>query len=249
MWRAPAAGADRSRGALPGHRCVSSPVGLVRSPSESPHLRTSMIPNDFIQTLLSRVDIVDVIDRNVPLKKAGANYQALLPVPQREDAVVHRQPDQAVLSLLRLRRARHGHRVPDGARRQVVSRSRRGAGARRRPRGAARRAAGERERRERSASTSPRSLLEAAKVLPRAAEGSAARDRLPQAARASPAQIAARFGIGYAPDGWQTLAAAFPDYDDPRSTRRDWSSPAKAASATTASATASCSRSTIAAAG
>ena len=44
----------------------------------------SMIPNDFIQTLLSRVDIVDVIDRYVPLKKAGANYQRLLSVPQRK---------------------------------------------------------------------------------------------------------------------------------------------------------------------
>jgi len=38
-----------------------------------------MIPNDFIQTLLSRVDIVDVVDRYVPLKKAGANYQACCP--------------------------------------------------------------------------------------------------------------------------------------------------------------------------
>ena len=38
-----------------------------------------MIPNDFIQTLLSRVDIVDVVDRSVPLKKAGANYQACCP--------------------------------------------------------------------------------------------------------------------------------------------------------------------------
>src|SRR5256885_12599812 len=35
-----------------------------------------MIPNDFIQTLLGRVDIIDVIDGLVPLKKAGANYQA-----------------------------------------------------------------------------------------------------------------------------------------------------------------------------
>src|SRR5512147_1069608 len=38
-----------------------------------------MIPNDFIQTLLARVDIVDVIDRAVPLKKAGANYAACCP--------------------------------------------------------------------------------------------------------------------------------------------------------------------------
>src|SRR5512144_93491 len=39
----------------------------------------SMIPNDFVQTLLSRIDIVDVVDRYVPLKKAGANYQACCP--------------------------------------------------------------------------------------------------------------------------------------------------------------------------
>ena len=38
-----------------------------------------MIPQDFIQTLLSRVDIVEVIDRHVSLKKSGANYQACCP--------------------------------------------------------------------------------------------------------------------------------------------------------------------------
>ncbi|MEQ1662592.1 MAG: DNA primase [Thiobacillus sp.] len=38
-----------------------------------------MIPRDFIDTLLTRVDIVDVIDRRVPLKKAGQNYQACCP--------------------------------------------------------------------------------------------------------------------------------------------------------------------------
>ena len=40
---------------------------------------TRMIPRDFIDQLLSRVDIVDVIDRRVPLKKAGQNYQACCP--------------------------------------------------------------------------------------------------------------------------------------------------------------------------
>ncbi len=38
-----------------------------------------MIPEQFIQDLLNRVDIVDVIDKSVPLKKAGANYQACCP--------------------------------------------------------------------------------------------------------------------------------------------------------------------------
>jgi len=38
-----------------------------------------MIPESFIQELLNRVDIVEVIDKAVPLKKAGANYSACCP--------------------------------------------------------------------------------------------------------------------------------------------------------------------------
>jgi len=38
-----------------------------------------LIPESFIQELLNRVDIVDVIDKSVPLKKAGANYSACCP--------------------------------------------------------------------------------------------------------------------------------------------------------------------------
>ena len=40
---------------------------------------SAVIPNDFIAQLLSRVDVVEVIDRLVPLKKAGQNYQACCP--------------------------------------------------------------------------------------------------------------------------------------------------------------------------
>ncbi|MDP1557893.1 MAG: DNA primase [Nitrosomonas sp.] len=38
-----------------------------------------MIPPSFIHDLLNRVDIVNVVDRHVPLKKAGANYSACCP--------------------------------------------------------------------------------------------------------------------------------------------------------------------------
>ena len=38
-----------------------------------------MIPDSFIQDLLARVDIVDLVDSYVPLKKAGANYAACCP--------------------------------------------------------------------------------------------------------------------------------------------------------------------------
>ena len=38
-----------------------------------------MIPESFIQELLNRIDVVDVIDKRVTLKKAGANYLACCP--------------------------------------------------------------------------------------------------------------------------------------------------------------------------
>lgn len=38
-----------------------------------------MIPSEFIDELLSKVDIVDIIDEQVPLKKGGANYMACCP--------------------------------------------------------------------------------------------------------------------------------------------------------------------------
>jgi DNA primase len=37
------------------------------------------IPESFIQELLNRIDIVDVVDASVPLKKTGANYSACCP--------------------------------------------------------------------------------------------------------------------------------------------------------------------------
>ncbi|MGB4246682.1 MAG: CHC2 zinc finger domain-containing protein, partial [Pseudohongiellaceae bacterium] len=38
-----------------------------------------LIPQAFIDDLLSRVDIVDVIDKRIKLRKTGKNYSALCP--------------------------------------------------------------------------------------------------------------------------------------------------------------------------
>ena len=65
-------------------------------------------------------------------EKAGQGIQGLLPVPRREDALVHGRARQAVLSLLRLRRARHRARLPDGARSPELRRGGRGPGRARR---------------------------------------------------------------------------------------------------------------------
>ena len=37
------------------------------------------IPKEFIDQLLARVDIIEIIDERVPLKKAGGNYTARCP--------------------------------------------------------------------------------------------------------------------------------------------------------------------------
>ena len=40
------------------------------------------IPESFIEELVARSDIVDVVSSYVPLSKKGANYWGLLPLPQ-----------------------------------------------------------------------------------------------------------------------------------------------------------------------
>ena len=37
------------------------------------------IPQSFVDDLLARTDVVDVIDSRVPLKKAGSEYKACCP--------------------------------------------------------------------------------------------------------------------------------------------------------------------------
>ena len=43
-----------------------------------------LIPQSFIDNLLSRTDIVDVVDQRVPLKKQGNNYTACCPFHQEK---------------------------------------------------------------------------------------------------------------------------------------------------------------------
>ncbi|MGQ0657132.1 MAG: DNA primase [Chromatiales bacterium] len=52
------------------------------------------IPDSFINDLLARVDIVDVIDERVPLKKAGKNYQARCPFHEERTPSFSVSPDK-----------------------------------------------------------------------------------------------------------------------------------------------------------
>ena len=72
-------------------------------------------------------------------ERAGREYKACCPFHDEKTPSFTVEPGQAVLSLLRLRRARHGARLPDGARPPRLRRGRGGARRARRARGAARR--------------------------------------------------------------------------------------------------------------
>lgn len=173
-----------------------------------------MIPNDFIQTLLSRIDIVDVIDRYVPLKKAGANHVACCPFhSEKTPSFTVSQPKQfyhcfgcgahgtAIGFLME-----YGSKsFPD-----AVEELARDAGLEV-PRLELR--AGETERREQAQDLTALMLTAAKFYRSQLKDAPGAIEYLK--GRGLTGAIAAKFGIGYAPDTWQPLAAAFDRYDDP----------------------------------
>ena len=57
-------------------------------------LMAGLIPQTFIDDLLNRTDIVEVIDKRVILKKAGKNYTACCPFHQEKTPSFSVQPDR-----------------------------------------------------------------------------------------------------------------------------------------------------------
>ena len=172
----------------------------------------SMIPNDFIQTLLARIDIVDVIDRSVPLKKAGANYVACCPFHSEKTPSFTVSPSKQFYHCFGC--GAHGTAVgflmEHGGKSfpEAIEELARDAGLAV-PRVESR--PGETERRE-QADDLASLLLQAAKFYrAQLKESPGAIDYLK--GRGLTGEIAARFGIGYAPDAWQPLAATFEQYD------------------------------------
>ena len=171
-----------------------------------------MIPESFIQELLSRVDIVDVVERYVPLRKAGANYSACCPFHSEKT------PSFTVSASKQFY-----HCFGCGAHGSAISFVMQYAGL------------GFIDAVEELASnmgmTVPRDAPErhaesAAKKAPLTELMARAtkfyRDQLKQSPKAIDylkgrglsGEIASRFGMGYAPDDWQGLQQVFPNYDD-----------------------------------
>jgi DNA primase len=171
-----------------------------------------VIPKNFIQDLLNRLDIVDVVERYVPLKKAGANFVACCPFhSEKSPSFTVSQAKQfyhcfgcgahgtAIGFVMEHVGLGYVDAIEELARSvglEVPSE---------RPAAA--------EAYQKVApdlyevmQTATRYYREQLKNSRRAI------DYLKQ--RGLSGEIAAKFGIGYAPDGWQNLALAFPNYQD-----------------------------------
>ena len=173
-----------------------------------------MIPKSFIQDLLNRLDIVDVVERYVPLKKAGANFVACCPFHNEKSPSFTVSQSKQFYHCFGC--GAHGTAIGFVMEHagfgyvEAIEELARNVGLEvphERP------AAGDAQR-EYAQKVAPdlyevmqaatRYYREQLKQSPRAI------DYLKQ--RGLSGEIAAKFGIGYAPDAWQNLAAAFPDY-------------------------------------
>ncbi len=176
------------------------------------------IPQTFIQELLARVDVVEVVGRHVQLKKAGANFMGLCPFHGEKSPSFSVSPSKqfyhcfgcgkngdAIRFLMEHTGAAFREAVEDLAQQVGLQVPDDDTTPEERARA--------QEQRQRQVTLT--------EVLDKA--GAAWRRQL----RASPraidyckrrglsGDIARRFGLGYAPEGWRGLASVFPHYDDP----------------------------------
>jgi len=177
-----------------------------------------VIPPTFIQDMLSRVDIVEVVGRQVDLKKAGINHKGLCPFHGEKSPSFIVSPTRQTYHCF-------GCGVHGDALRFLMEYS--GMGFLDAVRDLAQQVGmavpeddSSPEERERANALKQRQAT-LSDVLAKAA------DHYKQQLKDSPravaylkgrglsGQIAARFGMGYAQDGWRSLASVFPRYDDP----------------------------------
>ena len=173
-----------------------------------------MIPDSFKQDLLNRVDIVDVVSRYVQLRKGGANYLGLCPFHGEKTPSFTVSPAKQFYHCFGC--GEHGNAIGflmayggmgyvDAVKELASS-----AGMQvpeERPRTKEEVARQERE-------TDLYAVMEKAMDFYRAELKKAPRAIDYLKGRGLTGEIAARFRIGYAPDGWQGLKEAFPRYED-----------------------------------
>ena len=171
----------------------------------------ALIPQSFIADLLNRVDIVDVVGQHVKLKKAGANYQGLCPFHSEKSPSFSVSPTKQFYHCFGC--GAHGSAISfmmeySGlAYVDAIEELARSAGL-------------DVPREERTANDVARQqqAMALSEVISSAADWY--RQQLKNSTRAVEylkgrgltGEIAKRYGLGYAPDGWQGLEAVFGPY-------------------------------------
>jgi DNA primase len=171
-----------------------------------------MIPRDFIDQLLARIDIVEIIDRRVSLRKAGQNYQACCPFHQEKTPSFTVSPQKQFYHCFGC--GAHGSAIGFLIEYEGLSFV---------------------DAVHTLAETAGMTVPETRETTPRPRPDPNLTEHLDQAARFYRAQLkrsepaiqylknrglngqtAARYGLGYAPAQRDALRAAFPQYDSPQ---------------------------------
>jgi len=176
------------------------------------------IPQTFIQELLSRADVVEIVGRYVQLKKGGANFMGLCPFHGEKSPSFSVSPSKqfyhcfgcgkngnAIGFLMDHAGMTFVEAVNDLAQQYGLQVPQDDASPRDRARAAE----------QRQKQTTLNDVLERA--------GEAYRKHLKEnnkavaylQKRGLSGEVARDFGLGYAPAGWRSLASVFPNYDDP----------------------------------
>ena len=176
------------------------------------------IPQSFIQELLARTDVVEIVGRYVQLKKGGANYMGLCPFHSEKSPSFTVSPSKQFYHCFGC--GKNGNAIGflmDHAGMNFVE--------------AVKDLAGQYAMQVPEEDVSPQDRARAAQqrekqatltdVLEKA--GEAYRKHLKNSPRAVDylkgrglsGEIARQFGLGYAPESWRSLASVFPNYDDP----------------------------------
>lgn len=176
------------------------------------------IPQTFIQELIARADVVDIVGRYVQLKKGGANFMGLCPFHGEKSPSFSVSPAKQFYHCFGC--GKNGNAISflmDHAGMTFIE--------------AVKDLAGQYgmvvPEEEGSPEDRARALAQRQKqntltdVLEKA--GEAYRKQLkdsPKAidylkGRGLSGEVAKQFGLGYAPEGWRSLASVFPQYDDP----------------------------------
>ncbi|TAK90205.1 MAG: DNA primase [Burkholderiaceae bacterium] len=175
-----------------------------------------MIPQSFIQDLLNRVDVVEVVGRAVQLKKAGANFSGLCPFHNEKTPSFTVSPAKqfyhcfgcgahgsAIGFLMEYQGMDYVEAIKELAQSIGV------------PVPEEDRLPPQQRQQQQAHSLTLLDALARARDHYRHALRGATRAIEYLKGRGLTGEIAARYAMGYAPDGWQTLAEVFENYQDP----------------------------------